>query len=112
MVLAVAFAGSFLLLAYIFGPRRPNPEKCSTYECGVSPTGQPRQRFSLRFFLVATLFIIFDIEVVFIYPWAVLYKKFIVSGYGLFVFTEMMIFIGVLAIGLIYVWKRGALEWE
>ncbi len=112
MVIAVLFAGTFLAISRIFGPYRPNRQKGSTYECGVPPTGQPRQRFSIKFFLIAVLFIIFDIEAVFIYPWAVLYKKFIFGGYGLYVFIEMMVFIGILAVGLIYVWKRGALEWE
>lgn len=112
MVIAVLFAGTFLVLSRIFGPHKPDPEKNSTYECGIDPTGEPRYRFSIKFFLIAVLFIIFDIEAVFIYPWAVLYKKFILGGYGLFMFIEMMVFMAILAVGLIYVWKRGALEWE
>jgi NADH-quinone oxidoreductase subunit A len=80
--------------------------KESTYECGVEPTGDARSRFSVRFFLIAMLFVIFDIETVLIFPWAATFKLL-----GVFGFIEMMIFLAILTIGLVYAWKRGALEW-
>lgn len=104
-----------LLVLYHFLPpwtykKRPQTEydraKESTYECGVEPTGDAHGRFSVKFFLMAVLFVIFDIEAVLIFPWAVTFKLL-----GVFGFVEMMIFIVVLAIGLAYIWRKGALEW-
>lgn len=113
--LAVALLLPLLLLYWLLppGPGKKAWEKDfydlskeSTYECGIPPTGDARSPFSVKFFLVAVLFVIFDIEGVLILPWAVMFKKL-----GLFGFVEMMIFLGVLVIGLAYVWKKGALEW-
>lgn len=104
-----------LLLLYHYLPPGPLKEsekdaydhnKETTYESGVEPTGDARSRFSIKFFLVAMLFVVFDLEGVLIYPWAVMFKKL-----GLFGFVEMSIFIGILVVGLAYVWKKGALEW-
>ena len=89
------------------GPRRPSEEKLSTYESGMEPVKTARERFSVKFYLVAMLFILFDIEVVFMYPWAVVYRDL-----GLFGFLEMMVFIGVLLVGLLYLVRKGALRWH
>ncbi len=95
------------LLGYILGPRRPNPEKLSPYECGFPPFDDARLPFDVRFYLVAILFIIFDLETAFLVPWAVVFRK--ISWYGLGV---MGIFLGILTVGFIYEWKKGGLEWE
>ena len=89
------------------GPRRPSEEKLSTYESGMEPVRSARERFSVKFYLVAMLFLLFDIEVVFMYPWAVKFRELGVAG-----FVEMLIFIGVLLVGLLYVWKKGAPRWQ
>jgi len=86
---------------------RPTPAKVAPYESGMSPLGDTRERFSVKFYMVAILFIIFDIETIFLIPWSVLFRRL-----GIFGFVEMMIFMIVLLVGYIYVWKKGALEWE
>ena len=88
-------------------PRRSNRVKMSAYECGVDPVGDARDRFSIKFYLVAVLFILFDIEAVFLYPWAVAFRRL-----GLYGLVEMLLFIGILLIGYVYVLKKRALEWE
>lgn len=110
--MAALFTGAFLGLSAILGPKKPNPSKLSVYECGLEPVGDARERFSVKFFLIAMLFILFDIEVVFLIPWAVTYKGFIAEGMGLFMLIEMGIFMVILAIGLLYVWRKGALDWR
>jgi NADH-quinone oxidoreductase subunit A len=105
--LAAATAVGMLVATTLIGPGKKFADKMEPFECGESPIVSPKQRFSVKFYLVALFFVIFDIEAVFVYPWAVLFKDL-----GMFGFVEMMIFITILAIGLIYVWKRGALEWE
>ena len=94
------------------GPREPNKSKLSAYESGVQPVGDTRQRFSIRFDLIAMLFIIFDIEVIFLYPWALVFKKFIRDGMGGFILIEMLVFLGILLVGYIYAWKKGGLSWD
>jgi NADH-quinone oxidoreductase subunit A len=89
------------------GPRRPSEEKLSTYESGMEPVRSARERFSVKFYLVAMLFIVFDIEIVFMYPWAVRFRDL-----GLFGYIEMMVFIGILLIGYLYILKKGALRWD
>jgi NADH-quinone oxidoreductase subunit A len=89
------------------GPRHPTEEKLSTYESGMEPVKSARERFSVKFYLVAMLFLLFDIEVVFMYPWAVKFREL-----GLLGFVEMAVFIAVLLVGLLYIWKKGALRWE
>jgi len=96
-----------LVLSYLLGRRVPTKEKLSTYECGVQPIGDARGRFSVKFYLIAILFIIFDIEVVFLYPWAVIYKRL-----KLFGLIEMGIFLLILLAGYFYIIKKGALKWE
>ncbi|RKU24337.1 NADH-quinone oxidoreductase subunit A [Candidatus Poribacteria bacterium] len=108
---AVLFAAINLGLTHLLGPKRPNRVKLSVYESGVQPIGDARQRFTIRFDLIAMLFIIFDIEVVFLYPWAVVFKKFSETS-GLFILVEMLVFIGILLLGYIYAWKKGGLTWD
>lgn len=91
----------------ILGPRRPTDQKLSTYESGMEPVRTARERFSVKFYMVAVLFILFDIEVVFLYPWAVSFRELGTQG-----FVTMFVFIAVLLIGYVYVWKKGALEWD
>ena len=96
-----------VLLAWMLGPHSMNAVKGEAFECGNPPSGSARERFPVRFYLTAILFIVFDVEVVFLYPWAVLFRQL-----GWFGFAEMLVFVAVLAIALMYVWKKGALEWE
>lgn len=110
--IAIVFAGLFVVLARFFGPRKEESEKLSVYECGAPIIGSARQRTSVKFYMVAILFILFDIEVVFLFPWAVVYNDFIGAGAGLFIFTEMMLFTFILFLGWLYAVKRGALKWD
>ncbi len=110
-IFAVLFAAINLGLTHLLGPKRPNRVKLSVYESGVQPIGDARQRFTIRFDLIAMLFIIFDIEVVFLYPWAVIFKKMSQSD-GMFILIEMLVFIGILLLGYIYAWKKGGLTWD
>ncbi len=112
LVIALIFSGTFILLSWFFGPKKPNASKLDPYECGMPPIGDPRQRFSVKFFMVAIVFILFDVEAVFLYPWAVLFKDFKGAGLGYFIFWEMLAFLLILFLGLIYIWKRKVLEWE
>jgi NADH-quinone oxidoreductase subunit A len=107
MIVAIGFG---IVLANInkwIGPRKPNDEKLSTYESGMEPVKSARERFSIKFYLVAMLFIVFDIEIVFMYPWAVKFKEL-----GIFGFVEMFVFIAILLVGFVYVWRKGALRWD
>ncbi len=97
------------LLGRLAGRHNPTKEKESTYECGMLPFKDARLRFDIRFYLVAMLFILFDIEVVFLYPWAVIYNKFSPVLFG---FVEMILFIVILLIGYVYIWRKGALDWR
>lgn len=110
--IALAFSASFIGISALLGPKRPTKEKLAPYECGMPPLGDPRERFSVKFFLVAILFILFDVEAVFLFPWAVLFRDFQKMGMGVFLFWEMTAFLLILVLGLVYVWKRKALEWE
>ena len=107
MMLAIAISVGMVLATTILGPKRKFAQKMEPFECGETQLVSPRQRFSVKFYLVAVLFILFDIEAVFLFPWAILYKKL-----GLFGFFEMFLFISILGIGLAYVWLRGGLDWE
>jgi len=107
IVLAVGLSFIVILLGHLFGPRRPNPRKSATYESGMRPYGPGRRRVPVHFYLIAVLFILFDIEIIFLIPWAVVLKEIKVLG-----LIEMGVFILILFIGLIYAWKVGALEWE
>lgn len=97
-------------LSWLLGPSRPNKVKGSVYESGMDPVGSANERFSVKFYLVAMLFILFDIEVVFMYPWAVQYRQ-LLQKFGAFPFIEMLVFIVILFVGYIYVYKKGGLKW-
>lgn len=112
IAIAVGFSATFIGLSALLGPKRPLKTKLSVYECGVDPVGGARERFSVKFYLVAILFIIFDIEVVFMYPWALNYKEAIKSGSGWSMLAVMGVFFVVLTFGLIYEWRQGALDWN
>ncbi len=107
LLIALAFGLGSIALSSWIGPKKSAPFKLSPYECGCDPVGTAHERFSIKFYLIAMLFIVFDIEAVFLYPWAILYKKL-----GLFGLVEMGVFIVILFVGYVYVWKKGALEWE
>jgi NADH-quinone oxidoreductase subunit A len=111
ILIFLAVAGGFglllLVLGWVLGPRRPDAEKVSAYECGFEPFEDTRSRFDVRYYLVAILFIIFDLEIAFLFPWAVSLDT--VGGFGL---VSMGIFLAVLVVGFIYEWKKGALEWD
>lgn len=106
-LVAAAFAGGTIGLSTIIVPRRRNAVKNSAYECGVDPVGDARSRFSIKFYMVAVLFILFDIEAVFLYPWAVTFRQL-----GLYGLIEMILFIAILLVGYVYLLKKRALEWE
>lgn len=113
ILIGIAIALGLLLtnLSWLLGPSRPDAIKASVYESGMDPVGSAHERFSVKFYLVAMLFILFDIEVVFMYPWAVQYKALLLE-YGLFPFIEMMVFVLILFVGYIYVFKKGGLKWN
>ena len=106
-VLAGAFAGLNVTLAAILGPKAPSPVKSEPFECGQPPLSIPTGRIAIKFYLVAILFILFDVELVFLYPWAVAYRDLGVLG-----LVEMGIFLGILMVGFFYAWDNGALEWQ
>jgi len=106
-VVAVGFALFTIVASAVIGKRKITPQKMMPYECGMDPIGQARNPFSVKFYIIAMLFIIFDIEAVFIYPWAVIFRDLKIFG-----LVEMAVFIAILLVGFIYVWKKGALEWE
>jgi NADH-quinone oxidoreductase subunit A len=107
LLVAVAFAAGTIGLSTIIVPRRRNAAKMSPYECGVDPAGDARERFSVKFYLVAVLFILFDIEAVFLYPWAVAFRQL-----GLYGLIEMVLFILILLVGYAYLLKKRALDWQ
>ncbi len=107
IVIASALSLAIIIISYLFAKRRPSKAKLSPYECGFDPFGDARDKFDIRFYLVAILFIIFDLEIMFLIPWAISLSKI-----GLVGFWSMMFFIGVLTFGLWYEYKKGALEWE
>jgi NADH-quinone oxidoreductase subunit A len=104
--LAAIIAAALVTLSYVVGHRVKNRVKDMAYECGIEPTGDARQRFSVKFYLVAMLFILFDIEAIFLYPWAVVYKQL-----KMFAFVEMLIFIVLILAGFFFIWKKGVLDW-
>jgi NADH-quinone oxidoreductase subunit A len=112
-VIAAGFAVTFISLSQLVGQRKRTRTKLMPYECGKDPVGSARERFSVKFYLIAMIFILFDIEVIFLVPWAVVFKQLSSPAYGLsnVVYFEMLIFIALLAAGLIYVIKKGAFDW-
>ena len=107
LFVALGLSIGFVILNFLFSPKNPDPEKLSAYECGFEPFNNSRIEFDVRFYLVAILFIIFDLEIAFLFPWAIS-----LSNIGNLGFWSMMIFLVILAVGFIYEWKKGALEWE
>jgi NADH-quinone oxidoreductase subunit A len=108
---AVVFGSVVVISSTLIGPQRPNREKTSTYESGMKPVGTTNQRISIKYYLVAMFFIIFDLEVIFIYPWAVEFKK-LFGEYGISVFISMLIFLIVLELGYLYAYKKGGFKWD
>ncbi len=107
IVVGVLFGAVAMGLGFILGPRRPDTAKLSPYECGFEAFEDSRMKFDVRYYLVAILFIIFDLEIAFLFPWAVVLREI-----GMFGFVAMLVFLGILVIGFIYEWKKGALQWE
>jgi NADH-quinone oxidoreductase subunit A len=107
MVLAAGFSGGSIVLSRLLGPHNPTPEKSAPYECGMPPVGNARERQSVRFYLIAMIFLLFDIEVAFLYPWALALRSLGWSGY-----MQVVLFTAVLVAGYLYVWKKGALDWS
>jgi NADH-quinone oxidoreductase subunit A len=95
----------------LIGQRKPTRAKMSAYECGMTPVGDARQRFSVKFYMVAMLFILFDVEAVFLYPWAIILKDLKKMGQGMFGFWEMIVYIVIVLVGYWYIWKKGVLDW-
>jgi len=106
-LIVVGFGVVTMAIGFFLRPRKPDASKLSPYECGCPPVGDAREKFSVRFYIVAMLFVLFDLEAVFMYPWAINFDRL-----GLFGFVEMLVFIFILLVGYFYVWKKGALEWD
>ena len=111
LLMQIAIAGilavAMVLLSYFIGRHKFNPSKMSQYECGMQPVGDARQRFSVKFYLVAMLFILFDVEAVFLYPWAIILKELRMFG-----FWEMLVYVGIVLAGYWYIWNKGVLDWN
>lgn len=108
---ATVIALAITFSSFILGPQRPNKEKLSTYESGMKPVGTTRERISIKYYLVAMLFIIFDLEVLFVYPWAVQFKE-LFSEFGMSIFISMFIFLVVFELGYLYAFKKGGFDWD
>ena len=107
LIIASGLSVAFIVINFIFSPKKPDPEKLSAYECGFEPFNDSRMEFDVRFYLVAILFIIFDLEIAFLFPWAVS-----LGNIGILGFCSMMIFLFILTVDFIYEWKKGALDWD
>ena len=107
LIIALGLSSAFIVINFILSPKNPDPEKLSAYECGFEAFGDSRVKFDVKFYLVAILFIIFDLEIAFLFPWAIS-----LGDIGLLGFFSMIAFLSILTIGFIYEWKKGALEWE
>ena len=107
LIISLGLSVGFIVINYLLSPKKPDPEKLSAYECGFEPFNDSRMEFDVRFYLVAILFIIFDLEIAFLFPWAIS-----LGNIGLLGFFSMMIFLFILTVGFIYEWKKGALDWE
>ena len=112
LIAAAAFSAAFMKMSGVLGPHRATRTKRSAYECGMPPVGDAHQRYSVKFYLVAVLFIVFDLEAVFLYPFAAVFRRHVEAGAGWFMMAEMGIFLGVLLVGWLYVVRRGALDWD
>ena len=109
-LLALIAGGALMILSRLFGKVTHSRLKDTPYESGMEPEGTTKERFPVKFYMIALLFILFDIEIVFMYPWAVVYKSMLSTGN--FILIEMLVFIGILALGYVYLWKKGAFEWD
>jgi len=107
LVVTCAIGSAIVILSWFIGQHKTNPAKMSPYECGMQPIGDVRGRFSVKFYLVAMLFILFDVEAVFMYPWAILMHELKMFG-----FWEMLVYIAILLVGFVYIWKKGVLDWN
>jgi len=107
LIVGGVFVAGGLIVAWLLRPNRPYPSKLTTYECGETPIGDTRVRFNIRFYIVALIFLIFDVEVVFLFPWATVYKNL-----GWFALIEMLVFLFILFVGYAYVWRKGDLDWD
>jgi len=107
IAIALVFGGILVAAGAVLGPNRPDSEKLSPYECGFEAFDEARMKFDVRYYLVAILFILFDLEIAFLFPWAV-----VIKDIGLFGFLSMMVFLGILVVGFVYEWRKGALDWE
>jgi NADH-quinone oxidoreductase subunit A len=107
LFIALGLSVGFIVLNFVFSPKNPDPEKLSAYECGFEPFNDSRMEFDVRFYLVAILFIIFDLEIAFLFPWAIS-----LGTIGLYGYISMLVFLFILTIGFIYEWRKGALDWE
>ncbi|MEW6569974.1 MAG: NADH-quinone oxidoreductase subunit A [Nitrospirota bacterium] len=107
IIIAMAFGLGALIIGIIFRPKKTYYEKLMPYESGITPVGEPRYRFSIRFYIIAMLFVIFDVEAIFIYPWAIVFDKI-----GIYAFIEMVIFIVILLVGYVYAWRKEAFQWD
>ncbi len=107
MSVGLVIGAAMIALGFVLGPRRPDAEKTSPYECGFEAFEDSRMKFDVRYYLVAILFILFDLEIAFLFPWAI-----VLDAIGVFGFVAMLIFLAILVVGFIYEWKKGALEWE
>lgn len=106
-IVVACLSGSILGLSALIGPKLKNKSKLAPYECGIAPTGTAQEPFTVKFYLIAMLFILFDVEVIFFFPWAIVFKE--LGSFGL---IEMLTYVGILMAGYIYVWKKGALSWN
>ena len=111
LLVATGIGTGMIVLSAILGHRKYSRVKMQAYECGITPTGDATHRFSVKFYLVAMLFILFDVEAIFLIPWAVVYKD-LLKTYGMFGFWEMMVYVGIVLVGFIYIWKKGVLDWN
>ncbi|HEY3768681.1 MAG TPA: NADH-quinone oxidoreductase subunit A [Candidatus Angelobacter sp.] len=113
VVVAIALASVMVTLSALLGKRKWSKAKHTAYECGIDPTGDAQQRFSVKFYLVGMLFILFDVEAVFLYPWAVVFRELPkLTGSRWFGFNEMLVYIGLVLVGFFYIWKKGILDWN
>ena len=113
VLVGLAFGCVPILLGWVLGPRRPDSEKLSPYECGFEAFEDARMKFDVRYYLLAIIFILFDLEIAFLFPWATIIKEFLgIETLRWFGFIEMFVFVGILVVGYIYAWAKGALDWE
>jgi NADH-quinone oxidoreductase subunit A len=113
VIVAMGLAAVMVTLSHLLGKRKWTRAKNTAYECGITPTGDAQQRFSVKFYLVGMLFILFDVEAVFLYPWAVIFRDLPrITGSRWFGFNEMLIYIGLVLVGFFYIWKKGILDWN